>query len=248
MIACNELIDEVCQYLNVVGDDESTDDNLSEKALYELNRLIGNLNSEGFIASSQKYVDIPGGKVVYIKKLAEGEELPANTVDMEPPEKVEGVSRKIGGRFLPLTPMDLGQMNALNRECLAETWNYGKSFETVEGPGEPGEQRIVGKLEFSGFAPEGYRMFYTEKLPKFKLSDTIYLSDLYNNLIFSGLKYAMAKRQKLDAETKADAYTDFIEAKTLIKRNNLPQRMIQSGPLAGSYMDAYADGIAGNGF
>ena len=240
MIACNELIDEVCQYLNIVDDEESTDGTLSQKALFELNRLICNLNSEGFIASAQKYMDIPGGKVVYIKKLAEGEELPANTVDMDPPEKVEGVSRKIGGRFLPLTPMD--------RECLAETWNYGKSFETVEGPGEPGQQRIVGKLEFSGYAPEGYRMFYTEKLPKFKLEDTIYLSDLYNNLIFTGLKYAMAKREKLDDTTKADAYSDFIEAKTLIKRNNITQRMIQSGPLAGSYMDAYADGLAGNGF
>lgn len=248
MISCNELIDEVCQYLNVVGDGESTDGDLSQKALYELNRLIGNLNSEGYIASAQKWVDVPGGRTVYIKRLRDGEELPPNTVDMDPPEKVDGVSRKIGERFLPMTSLDLSQMSALNRRCLAETWNYGKTFESVPGPGEPGEKRIVGRLEMSGYSPEGFRVFYTEKLPTFRLEDTIYLSDLYNNLIFTGLKYAMVKREKLSEETKADAYTDFTEAKTLIKRNNVTQRMMQCGTLAGSYEDAYADGLAGNGF
>lgn len=253
MLQVNKLIHDVHEDLGLTGLGESTPGELSVVGVRELNQLISTLNSQGFLALAQDYVDLPAATDYYIKKLqvdygGNKEQADANVLDMVPPERLEAVSRCIGIRFLPLHPIDKQQLYTQTRRSIATSWTYDRHFETVPSITDHGTvTREVGHITLDGYAPQGVRLFYTAKLPTYTLDDTIYLSDLYNELLYQGLKYRLADFHSLD-EKKAAADTEFTAAKTLIKRNNITQRMIQSGPITGSWEDSYYDGIAGNGW
>lgn len=243
MIAVNVLVQRVYKALNMTGQGESTDGDMAVVAVEELNRLITTLNSQGFISMSQKFLDVPACSSVIFKKFRPDETVPANAIDMEPPEKVDAVSRKMGVRFVPLDSLDEVQMSSRNPHAMATSWNYGRDFETVDGG-----MREVGLVRFDGRNPYGVRVFYSSKLPNYDISSTIYLSDLYTELLFTGLKYLLAAYYELSESKQNKCESEFNAAKTLIKRNNITQRMIQSGKIAGGYDDDYRDGLAGNGF
>ena len=92
------------------------------------------------------------------------------------------------------------------------------------------------------------RVWYNSQMPKYTLNDTIYLADSYNNLLFTGLKLRLARFFELSETKKQDCYSEHLAAKRLIKRNTITQRMMQTGPVIGSYNDNYENGIAGTGW
>lgn len=246
MLQVNKMIHDVHVALGLTGIGDSTPGELAVVAINELNQLISTLNSQGYLSLSQDYRDLGPGTDYYIKQLVEGETQDSNVINMPPLEAVEAVSRKVGLRWLPLHSLDDVQMGMMTRRSIATSWNYKRFFEPI--PDDPdGHQREVGHIKLDGYAPYGVRVFYTSKLPTYTLDDTIYLSDLYNELLISGLKYRLADFHDLD-EKMAKAETEFTAAKTLIKRNNITQRMTQSGPMGGSWEDPYFDGLAGNGW
>ena len=167
MIAVNVLVQRVYKALNMTGQGESTDGDMAVVAVEELNRLITTLNSQGFISMSQKFLDVPACSSVIFKKFRPDETVPANAVDMEPPEKVDAVSRKMGVRFVPLDSLDEVQMSARNPHAMATSWNYGRDFEPVDGG-----MREVGLVRFDGRNPYGVRVFYSSKLPNYDISPT----------------------------------------------------------------------------
>jgi len=254
MIAVNQLIQDAYESIGMtglgeaVGTYDSTDDygdgNMSVVACKELNRLITQLNNQGYIAMAQKFVDVPCAKVIHFRKLQAGEIRDDVTVDMEPPEKIEAVARKVGDRYIVLTNNNAVQMAGKNPFTIAMTWTYDTEIETV--PSEL-EQRVVGILTLDGDPRNSVRVWYNSKLPQYKLDDTIFLSDLYNELLMSGLCLRLAKYFELSEEKKADLNRDFTSAKTLIKRNNITQRMLQNSKLMGDYRDAYFNGLNGVG-
>lgn len=244
MLAVNELVQMAYEGINMTGLGESTDGTMALVGCQELNRLISTLNSQGYLAHMQKFIDVPSARTIYFRKLKEGEAPQPHSIDMEPPEKIEGVARKIGERFIPLHPNDSIQMCMKNPFTIPTSWNYGRDFEPMPEQFATLDemQREIGVLAIDGTTVQPLRIWYNSKMPTYNLDDRIYLSDLYNELLFSGLKYRLACFYELSDSKKADCYSDFTAAQKLIKRNNITQRMMQSGKMAGSYMDAYYNG------
>lgn len=244
MIAVNELVQQAYEAINMTGLGESTDGTMALVGCQELNRLISTLNSKGFLAHMQKYIDVPSARKIIFRKLKEGEEAQPHSIDMEPPEKIEGVARRIGDRYLPLHPKDAIQMSYKNPNTIPTSWTYGRDFEPMPEQFATLDemQREIGVLEIDGKMVQPIRIWYNSKMPTYTLDDRIYLSDLYNELLFSGLKYRLACFYELADSKKQDCYTDFVAAQKLIKRNNITQRMLQNGQICGSYEDAYLNG------
>lgn len=246
MIAVNKLIDICYKMINVTSPEDSSGGYLAEIAVEQLNMLITELNGQGYISLTQDSVDVQGAREIYFKKLVLGEEGAPNIVDMEPPEKLDGVSRRVGISWLPLDSIDYQQMCERNCTSLPHAYNYGRVFEPI--PDDPdGHQRCVGVLRLDGHNTQGVRVFLSAKLPQYTLDDTVYLPDAYNNMLVQGLCMKLCEWQKLyDYVDRYD--TAFTAAKSLIKRQNITQRMIQTGPIGRSYKDDYADGVTGNGW
>ena len=95
MIAVNELIQKAYEALNMTGLGEATDGTMAKSACGELNELISQLNSEGYISHMQKFLDVSASKVITFRKLKQGEAPQPHSIDMEAPEKIEGVARKM---------------------------------------------------------------------------------------------------------------------------------------------------------
>ena len=247
MIAVNSLIQDVFEDLNMTGIGEATEGGEAKAACKQLNRLIADLNKEDFISMTQHWVDVNPANTVVFKKLLEGETAEDNVVDMVPPEKVAGMARLVGNRFLPLHPCDIMQIAQRSPVQIPTSWYYGRDYESVPG-GLGEEMREVGTIRLDGWSRSKLRVWYNSQLPKYTLDDTIYLRDSYNNLLYTGLKLRLANFFELSESKKAEAYSDHRAAKFLIKRDNITQRMMQCAPVGGSYQDAYNNGMAGNGW
>ena len=222
---------------------ESTDGTMAMVGVKELNRAISTLNSEGYIALSQKWTDGPARRVITFRKLLEGEAMP-DTIDMEPPESIVAVARQVGNRFLPLNNGNHIQMSQMSPTSTASSWTYDQDTE----PCGENDFRNVGILTLDGEPRNNVRIWYNSKLPIYKLDDKIYLSDLYNELLMSALCVRLANFYELSDEKKKDLASDLLAAKTLIKRNSATQRMLQSGKLVGDFRDMYNNGLNGVGF
>lgn len=248
MISVNELIQKAYQGIGMTGLGEAAgdyaEDNMPVVACDELNRLISKLNSEGYIAMAQKWVDAPCSKTIYFRQLVEGEEKP-NTVNMQPPQKIESVARQVGNRFILLKPSNVIQQATRNPYSVAMSWSYNTDMEQYT---YSDAQRVVGILTLDGDPHGTVRVWYNSQLPKYNLDDTIYLSDLYNELLLSGLENRLANYFELSDEKKNSTATDFLAAKTLIKRANATQRMQESATLGTDWRDGYYNGMNGYGF
>ena len=242
MIAVNELIDQAYTEVGMTGVGETTIGDLQKVGVNQLNRLITQLNGQGYLSMAQQWADAPAARIVYFRKLATGETPDSPTVDMEPPMKIDGVARKIGDHYIPLQASNHEQMAMKNTGTVAYSWTYDKFRE--DGPGGP---RIVGRLTLDGNPLNSIRVWYLSKLPAYKLEDTVYFPDEYNELLLSGLTVMLADFHELSAEKKESCNTAFTTAKNLIKRANITQRMLRCGTVGSSYRDAYTNGLYGVG-
>lgn len=242
MYAVNDLIHDAYEAINMVGLGESADGDMDKVGVKQLNRLISFLNSHGFLTMSQKSVDAPRANKIYFRKLEQGETA-EHSIDMVPPVKIEAVARKLGMRFLPLLPSNHVHMAMKNPCSMATAWTY--DIEIEEGPTQP---RNVGILTLDGDPHNEVRIWYNGQIPKYELDQVIYLPDIYNELLFTGLCVFLAEFYELSPEKKADLNTNFTSAKNLIKVPTAQQRMSTGGIVMGSYNDAYSNGLAGNGF
>ena len=250
MIAVNQLIQDAYESIGMTGLGEAVgeygDGNMPVVACKELNRLITQLNQQGYLAMSQKWVDVPCASVIQFKQLQPGEAAESNVVDMVPPDKIESVARKIGDRFIVLNNCNHVQMSQKNPYTIAMSWTYDVTTDTTPDDHVP-NNRVVGVLTLDGDPRNTVRVWYNAPLPKYDLDETIYLSDLYNELLMSGLCVRLANYFELSDEKKASLARDFTAAKTLIKRNNITQRMLQNGKIMGDYRDMYFNGLNGVG-
>lgn len=248
MLAVNELIQRAYESIGMTGLGESVNDydsdNMAVTAVNELNRVITQLNNEGYISMSQKWVDAPCAREIFFRKLQAGEIRTDATVDMVAPEKIESVGRRIGDRFCLLNNSNSVHMAQKNPYSTAMTWTYGTEIEDVPSGLE---KRVVGILRLDGDPRNQVRVWYDEKLPTYRIGDIIYLSDLYNEVLMAGLCWRLAKFFELSDQKKADCETDFTAAKSLIKRNNATQRTIQNTLTGTSWNDAYYNGLNGVG-
>lgn len=250
MIAVNELVQEAYEGLNMTGIGESTDGTMAKVGEQQLNRLISGLNSEGFLSLMQKSIDHGPARLIYFRKLEPGEAPQPNSIDMAPPEKIEAVSRRIGATFVPLISTDPVLMSQKNPMTIPYGWCYQREIEDIPAEFQTLDKmkREVGVLMLDGTPTQSIRIWYSQPMPKYTLDDRIYLSDLYNELLLSGLKYRLAQFYELGQEKINSCYSDFIAAQSLIKRNNVTQRMLREGRVGGSYRESYDNGMAGAGW
>ena len=283
----NELIQTAAEDLSQVGDGETLDGETA--ASYEglLNRAITMLNQDGYMSVTVKEYDVNAAGYVIFRKLEENETLPAHSIDVNPPDSVQGVARKVGIRWMKLNGAEPQTLAACNTFSLPQLYSYSLSDEVAPGGGrrvvgilklngaEPqtlaacntfslpqlysyslsdeeapsGERRVIGILKLNGSAPVDLKIFVNSSLPKYRLGDTIYLSDLYHDLILYALEVKACKKYKLYSYLE-QAEKDLADAKDMIDRNTLqnrPMTNIDDG-CCGGYMDDFYNGLGGVGF
>ena len=244
MISVNELIQEACEDLSRVGDGETVSPDLAASCEGLLNRAITTLNSDGYIALTVKTHDLVAAGSVTFRKLEEGEQLQPNTVDEEPPDTVQGVSRKVGIRYVRLTPSNPETMDRVLTYSMPTQWCYGVDTETAPS----GETRRVGTLRLNGEYPVDLRVYENSRLPHYRLGDMIYLSPLYHDLILYTLEMRMVKKYKLYSYEDRVQH-DLDGAMAAVDSNAAANRpMRNDDQLCDSYTKPAEDLVAGFGF
>lgn len=193
MISVNELIQQAAEDLSLVGDGEAVSGELAASCERLLNRAIATLNSDSYISMTVKSHDLMAGAEVVFRKLEENEPMTANTVDQEPPDEIQGVSRRVGLRFVKLTPSNPQTMDRILTYSLPTQWSYGVETETAPS----GNTRRIGRVTMNGSCPTELRIYENSALPNYRLGDHIYLSQLYFNLILYSLEQRMVAKYKL---------------------------------------------------
>jgi hypothetical protein len=237
----NELLQTACEDLNLA--DEPISGELAADAEGCFNRALTGLNSDGYISlTMQTYDRTSAGNVVF-KKLEEGEPRPANVIDEEPPDAVDGVSRQVGQRWLKLRPVDPQFLSQCYTGGLPQFYFYGTDTETAPS----GNTRAVGTVHLNGNYPDRLRIFVNSAIPHYKLGDTIYLSSLYYNLLL------YATEAKLVDKHKLYSYSDKVElelskAMKAIDTNHVKnQPDMYDGAAVDSYLSPYYDFLGGAG-
>ena len=239
----NELIQSACEDLNLASDGDAVPGEIASSAEGLLNRAIAMLNQDSYLSCTVKEYDrVAAGSVVF-RKLEEGEEPQANSVDSEAPDSVQGVSRKVGIRWLRLVPASPQDLAASNTFSLPQLYCY--SVETETAPS--GKERVIGMLKLNGSNPVELKLFVNSRLPNYRLGDSIYLSDIYHDLILYALEVRLCKKYKLysyleQAEADLNAAKDAIDRNTLVNR---PLTNIDNG--SRGYMDDFYNGLGGVG-
>jgi hypothetical protein len=243
MLAVNTLIQEACEDLSRVGDGETVPPDLAASCEGLLNRAITSLNSDSYISLTVNTRDLVANGEIVFRKLEEGEALPLNTIDMDPPDNVTGVSRKIGNRYVPLTPSNPQALDRSITYSLPTQWYYGVDFETAPS----GNTRRVGKISMNGNTPVDLRVYLNSQLPKYRLGDMIYLSELYHDLILYALEERMVAKYKLYSYSE-QVERDLAGAMRAIDNSHAENRPVVNEGLVDPFTSPAADLLAGRGF
>ena len=247
MLAVNSIIQEALELTLMAGDGEAADGTLAASALGLLNRVIARLNNDNYFSSTQDYTDIGASGKIYFKKLEEGETFESSDgsvcVDMEPPESISGVSRKLGIRWIQLLPSNPRDQMAMTSWSLPTTYSYGFRFEKAPS----GKDRMVGEVLLNGKAYSQIRVFMNHRLPQYSITDNMAISPLYHDAILYSLAVAICEKYKLK-DYQPDLERQKYAALAVIDVNTLNNRALNSGLVNQvSYMDPYFNGLAGNG-
>lgn len=242
MLSVNQLITEACEDLSRVGDGETVPPDLAASCEGLLNRAITSLNSDSYISLTVNTADLVANGEIVFRKLEEGEALPANTIDMDPPDSVTGVSRKIGNRYVPLTPSNPQALDRSITYSLPTQWFYGVEFETAPS----GTQRRVGRVSMNGSTPVDLRVYLNSQLPKYRLGDMIYLSELYHDLILYALEERMVAKYKLYSYSE-QVERDLAGAMRAIDNSHAENRPVVNEGLVDPFTSPAADLLAGYG-
>ena len=238
-----ELIQTACEDLSLVGDGEQVAGDLAASCEGCLNRAIADLNADNYISLSVKHYDVNVAGSVYFKKLGESEVADANVIDQEPPDAVQGVSRQVGMRWLSLHPSNPQEMDRVITYSYPTLWSYQVDVEQAPS----GKIRRVGKVILNGQNPTQLRIYENSRLPTYKLGDTIYLSDLYHNLILYALEMKLVNKYKL-VSYREQTQIELTKAMKSIDTASANNRPLTNGTDGiGDYMSPYYNLLGGLG-
>lgn len=243
MLYTNSLIQEAAELCSMTGDGEAVDGTTAASYLNLLNRVLHRLNNDSYFSSCLDTVVCNAGGEIQFKKLEPDEVVPdgVTVINMEPPEAVVGVSRKIGIRWLELYGSNPQDMAAVNSMALPTHYCYQITVESTPN------NRLVGKLTLNGTGRADIKVFLNRRIGDLQLTDAIPLSPIYHDAILYSLAEAACIKYKL-----SDYLTEIRDQKNaalaMIDRNTLNNRMMENGTRGLSSWDkAYYDGLAGNG-
>lgn len=236
----NTLIQEAAEELNLVSIGDPVEGRQAAACEGCLNSAIRWLNGDGYISLTTQVHDIVASGRIYFRKLEEGESKP-NTVDMEPPDGVGTVARKVGMRYVRIIPSSRDALDRTITYSYATKWCYGEETETAPS----GKTRRVGIIYTNGNYPTEMRVYLNSQLPSYKLGDTIYLSSLYYNLLLYATEMKMVGFFKL-ASYKEGTKIELDKAMAQIDRKHVNNEALNPEGLV-DLVDPYADVISGNG-
>lgn len=262
-ISVQQLVQTAFQNCSLIGDGESVDGTAygttaHDGALGLLNNLLSELNNQGFIASTQMYQEamaVPFGDI-HLNGLGVGVTIIGSSGNPYPevgyilcefgaPEKLNGVSRKIGDRWLPLASCNIQQMMTRTMKSLATSWTY--DLREADYPNH-NDAEMYGRISLDTHRPTQIRFFYNSKIRVQNLpNEVLQLSDIYFDLLLNGLCVKLCVKYKL-TDYLPIFEQQFKQAKNLIKRSNATQRMLQRGDLGGGYNDSFYNGLGGVGW
>jgi hypothetical protein len=248
MLSVNALIQEAAELCSMTGLGESVDGTLAASCLNLLNRTIAKLNNDNYFSSCLETVDINAAGEVQFKELEEGEVVPDGEVviNMDPPEAIVGVSRKVGIRWLQLYGSNPQDMASVRSMTLPSHYCYQVFTETTPHDHTP-HNRLVGKLSLNGTGRSDLKIFMNRRIPTLKLTDAIPISPLYHDAILYSLAELMCVQFKL-TDYQPEINREKNAALAMIDRNTLNNRMMENGTrLSTSWDRAYYDGLAGDG-
>ena len=248
MLSVNALIQEAAELCAMTGLGETVDGTLAASCLNLLNRTIAKLNNDNYFSSCLETVNINAAGEVQFKELEEGEVVPDDeyVFNMDPPEAIVGVSRKVGFRWLELYGSNPQDMAAVNSMTLPSHYCYQVFTETTPHDHTP-HNRLVGKLSLNGSGRADLKIFINRRIPKLKLTDSIPVSPLYHDAILYSLAEMMCIQFKL-TDYQPEINREKNAALAMIDRNTLNNRMMENGTrLSSSWDRAYYDGLAGDG-
>ena len=249
-ISVQQLVQTAFQNCSLIGDGESVDGTAygttaHDGALGLLNNLLSELNNQGFIASSFDTKEFTYSHPTTILKSGNLYISDALVLGVLP-DKIEGVSRKIGSRWIPLHSCDRQTMDTRTKMQLPTSWCYELSKTEILTQDVP---RFVenGTLFLDTNRPTVVKFWYRKPIQAELSNPTLFLSDMYFDLLLNGLCVKLCVKYKL-TDYLPIFEQQFKQAKNLIKRSNATQRMLQRGDLGGGYDDSFYNGLGGVGW
>lgn len=232
IITVNDLIQDVLQETNVVGDGAKANGNQVKRALWDFNKALSELNNNEYLLYNVHQYDV-SGKVIKIG--------PSEDYDIfvaEAPMTLRSVSRKIGERYVPLT--------IVTKEALDTSTYYGAHPTAYAIDTEYDSERdcMVTIVRLNGNNIQGIRITFLGEIPEYKINDSINLPRTYIDLIEDALAVRTCRRYKLEC---LPMYKDSLDKKCedIERINNSNRPITLEGAIAGSFTDDYYDGISG---
>lgn len=240
-ISVQQLVQQACEQCSLTAPGKSVSGNISAMALKLLNNLLSELNNQDYITSSIETYDVAGADKIRFK--SEGN-IGAGDVSVSiVPNKVIGVSRKLGDRWVPLYSCNRQQIDQRTKRSLPTSWCYEiEPFEYAEG-----SFTNIGVLTIDSNRGNLLKVYVPKQIVADSLNSMLYISDIYYDLLLQGMCVKLCDWAKT-YEYKAEFNKNFKAAKGLIKRTNQTQRMLQNGDLQGGYDDNYYNAMAGVGW
>ena len=240
-ISVQQLVQTAFQNCSLIGDGESVDGTAygttaHDGALGLLNNLLSELNNQGYIVSSfSEHQFTYSGPTVLVGQTRPSSDRVIFLGDGRLPSKIEGVSRQVGSRWLPLHSCDRQTMDMRTKMQLPTSWTYELSHES-------------GILFLDTNRPTVVKFWFKDPIENVDVDiATIRLSEIYFDLLLNGLCVKLCVKYKL-TDYLPIFEQQFKQAKNLIKRSNATQRMIQRGDLGGGYNDSFYNGLGGVGW
>ncbi len=249
-ISVQQLVQTAFQNCSLIGDGESVDGTAygttaHDGALGLLNNLLSELNNQGYIVSAFTEKEFTYSHPTTILK--SGNQYISDALVLGVlPDKIEGVSRKVGSRWLPLHSCDRQTMDTRTKMQLPTSWCYELS--KTEMWTQQGHQFVENGLLFLDTdRPTVVKFWYRNPIKAELSNSTLFLSDMYFDLLLLGLCVKLCVKYKL-TDYLPMFEQQFRQAKNLIKRSNATQRMLQRGDLGGGYNDSFYNGLGGVGW
>lgn len=240
--AVNDLIKEALEDVGMCGIRETPEGDVAAAGEGCLNRAIRQLNSDGYMALTQQVHDLIAAGHVYFRKLEEGESAD-NTIDMEPPDRIEAVGRKIGVRYVRVRPSSREALDRTLTFSYPTRWAYGSQTEIAPS----GATRRVGILYTNGSGPTDLRVYVNSQLPSYRLGDMIYLSSLYYSLLLYATEMKLVELGKLYSYQE-QVQRNLDSAMAAIDRTHLNNAENMGPDGLAEFDDPYHDVLTGNGF
>lgn len=239
----NPLLQECHEDLTLVSLGDPISGALAAAGETCLNRAIRDLNRDGYVSLTKQVYDIVAAGSITFRKLEEGEIVPPNTINMEPPDGIEAVGRKIGIRYVRLRPSSRTLLDRTMTGSFPTQWCYEEDIETTPS----GATRRIGIVRTNGNGPADLRIYVNGQLPTYHLGDTIHLSSLYYSLIECATEMKLVDFHKLKSYEER-VQRDLDGAMAAIDRRHLNNAENMGPEGLCELTDPYEDVIYGRGF